>query len=243
VIFTSLDITERKNAELQVEKERNRAELYLDLLSHDLGNIHQGIISWVKLCTLHEDDPDFMKMSWENVSELSRKSIQLTRNIKLISRLNEREPEMERIDLKESIERSIERAMSIDPSKNAVVDHNLPEKPIPIMAEPLIDEVFFNIIHNGIKFQENDVWIGIDIDIGDDRIRIQIADRGPGISDEFKEMIFERTKMGSKHKHMGIGLSLVKELVSRYDGTIKVEDRIDGKTSHGSCFIMVFPRA
>lgn len=244
VIFTALDITERLEAKSMLEDERNRAELYLDLLSHDLGNIHQGILSWVGLCDTHSDDREFAGMCWEKITELAKKSIMLTKNIKLISRLKERKPEFESFVISESLERSLERAKSLDPSKKVDVEMTTPEGEINVMAEPLIDEVFFNIIHNGIKFQEGtDAWMGIDVTPGKDTVMVRISDKGPGISDEFKELIFDRTKMGSKHKHMGIGLALVKELMNRYGGSIHVEDRIPGELDKGSTFVIEFPLA
>lgn len=244
VIFTALDITERLQIKRMLEDERNRAELYLDLLSHDLGNIHQGMLSWVGLCFTHSGDKDFTGMCWEKIEELARKSIMLTKNIKLISRLKEGEPKLEGMDLNKSLLRSLERARNLDPNKNVKVETDLIEGSLKIKAEHLLDEIFFNIIHNGIKFQEgSNAWIGISESVKDGRVNIRISDKGPGISDQFKDLIFQRIKMGSEHKHMGIGLTLVKELINRYGGSIHVVDRIEGNMDQGTSFIIEFPIA
>jgi signal transduction histidine kinase len=210
----------------------------------DLGNIHQGILSWVGLCDAHSDDIEFAGMCWEKISELAKKSIMLTKNIKLISRLKERKPDFEKYSIPKSLERSIERAGNLDPSKTVEVEMSVSGGEMTVMAESLLDEVFFNIIHNGIKFQEGkDAWIGIDLVSGKNTSMVRISDKGPGIPDEFKELIFDRTKMGSQHKHMGIGLALVKELVNRYGGSIHVEDRVTGELEKGSTFVIQFPLA
>ena len=100
------------------------------------------------------------------------------------------------------------------------------------------------------KKYTNDPLINIDIHISEERdkekdyCKFQFKDNGIGIPDSRKEIIFQEGNRKDKSvKGMGIGLSLVKKIIERYDGKIWVEDRIHGDYSKGSNFILLIPLA
>ena len=70
---------------------------------------------------------------------------------------------------------------------------------------------------------------------------LQVADQGCGISDDQKNLIFDRfyqaDKARSSKSHFGLGLSIAKELVCLHKGTITVTDNPKG----GSCFSIILP--
>jgi signal transduction histidine kinase len=72
-------------------------------------------------------------------------------------------------------------------------------------------------------------------------VRIEISDRGPGIPDTMKKDLFKRYGIKSQKTRTGLGLSIVKALVDRYNGSIMVSDRISGKPEEGVKFIIWIP--
>lgn len=108
-----------------------------------------------------------------------------------------------------------------------------------------LSQVIVNIVANGIDAICGDgdrAPTGAAIDIrasGDgDRVRIVIADNGPGIEPAARDHIFEpffTTKpVGSG---LGLGLSIVDSLVRDLNGTVRVEERPGG----GACFVIELP--
>ena len=69
------------------------------------------------------------------------------------------------------------------------------------------------------------------------KIKIQVADNGIGISDEFKDKIFE-PKFTTKTSGMGLGLGMVKNIVENYNGTIS----FTSKEGRGTVFTVKFPK-
>jgi hypothetical protein len=69
----------------------------------------------------------------------------------------------------------------------------------------------------------------------EDRVRIEIEDRGPGIPDKLKPLVFNRMGFfdGSKGGR-GLGLTLVHAIIEGVGGNIRVEDRVEGKSSLGT---------
>jgi signal transduction histidine kinase len=76
--------------------------------------------------------------------------------------------------------------------------------------------------------------------------RVEVRDQGKGIPEERKPLLFKRfenldTAMAAESH--GLGLSVVKALVDRYQGKVWVEDRVKGDSSKGSTFVILLPMA
>jgi signal transduction histidine kinase len=132
------------------------------------------------------------------------------------------------------------------PSKSINMKIRTNDESCRVMAEPILEELFFNLIHNGVKFQKTDnAKIKIDIvsspDLG--LVRIDFSDHGPGIPADLKGAIFERFVKAGRSSQSGIGLSLVKALSERYNGKVKVLDRVKNKPEKGTTIRVYLPLA
>ena len=67
-------------------------------------------------------------------------------------------------------------------------------------------------------------------------VRIEVADNGPGISDEDKTHLFE-PYFSTKKAGMGLGLTIVSTIVADHNGTIQVQDN----QPHGAKFVIELP--
>ncbi len=138
---------------------------------------------------------------------------------------------MEPIDIGEALESAIERAEGLiaGHSLDVALDPDMP------MAEGdflLLEQVFFNVIDNAVKFASP----GSPIEIGagcDDRfVWIDISDRGPGIPDEALETIFDkfaRIQGGAGSRPgTGLGLTVCRGFLRAMGGAISAANRNDG---------------
>lgn len=143
------------------------------------------------------------------------------------------------------ISNSCEEVKDIFSIQDIQIELDFPEEKIYVNSEPILEEVFFNIIHNGVKVQSNGivrVEVAVKLTGKDDQtVRIEIMDHGIGILDHLKNQVFERFKQDEDLSHTGIGLSLVRELIERYNGKVWVEDRVKGNYKKGSKFIIDLP--
>jgi signal transduction histidine kinase len=72
---------------------------------------------------------------------------------------------------------------------------------------------------------------------------ISVVDRGRGIPDDRKGVVFERFATGvTGVKGFGLGLSIVSAIVQKFGGRIWVEDRIKGDASKGTVFKIMLPK-
>ncbi len=104
-------------------------------------------------------------------------------------------------------------------------------------------QVLMNVINNAIKHHDNENGnIHVFVQHLGGRISISVQDDGPGIEPKFQNQIFELFNMLTSHDEVegsGLGLALVRKLVSRYEGSISVQSDPDKKT--GTLFIFDWP--
>ena len=120
---------------------------------------------------------------------------------------------------------------------------NWPGGELKVTAEPLLQEAFFNIYHNALKYQKEET-VTVETSVEEEengRVTICISDLGPGIPDDRKDTIFDRVKEPMKRQHTGLGMAIVKALVERYSGSVQVRDRVPDEHKEGTSFVISLP--
>ena len=119
--------------------------------------------------------------------------------------------------------------------------------PFCVKANRYLRNVFENVLINAVKHNENEhVRITVNISRIEREegsfLRFEFKDNGMGIPDEKKRRIFEKGANNVENlRGLGLGLSLVKKLTEMFGGRIWVEDKVRGKPSRGSNFIIQLP--
>ncbi len=102
-----------------------------------------------------------------------------------------------------------------------------------------LKQVFINLISNGIKFTNSSGTVWINISSNADSVIIEIKDNGIGIKKEDLPYVFERMYRGDKSRHKiegsGIGLTLVKKILTLHSATIDVESKENKGTTFTVC--------
>ncbi|MCU0438062.1 MAG: HAMP domain-containing histidine kinase [Raineya sp.] len=105
-----------------------------------------------------------------------------------------------------------------------------------------ISNIISNLLDNAIKYSKNNIDIAVNTENKNNQLIIKISDKGIGISKENQAMVFDkfyRVPQGNTHdvKGFGLGLSYVKDIVEKHQGSISLESKL-GK---GSTFIVILP--
>ncbi len=104
--------------------------------------------------------------------------------------------------------------------------------------EPMMRHVWDNLISNAVKFSPRDGMIRIRMAKMQGKVYISIEDQGPGLSEDAQKHIFDKFyQADSSHKQEGngLGLALVKRILTIENGQIKAENRLGG----GCCFTVI----
>ncbi len=148
------------------------------------------------------------------------------------------------VNLNELIVDSADHFRRLALDKGVKLQYQLPKKEINIYvdAEKTV-QIINNLIDNALKFTEEKGEVKVRVDILEDKARVAVFDTGVGIIKEDLPKLFNRfvqvSKVsGAEKKGVGLGLSIVKELVHKHGGEIWVESKL----GVGSRFYFTLPR-
>ncbi|MCM2466630.1 PAS domain S-box protein [Methanoculleus oceani] len=233
-VVTFTDITGRKQAEEAILAANEEANLYLDIMVHDINNANTIALGYSDI--LGEDLEGKNRDMMQKIRSAVSQSIEIIQNVSTIRRLRPPTPPLKPVDLDAAIRAEIRQ--------HPETDIRYAGRSVAVLADDLLPEVFTNLVGNSIKFGEPDVTIEIRVEERDGEVLVSIEDTGPGIPDATKAILFSRFRKGKSSKSgKGLGLYIVRMLVTRYGGRIWVEDRVPGATDAGAAFRFTLKKA
>ncbi len=241
-----LDITQRKRAERELTQAKELAEFFLDLITHDISNINQGIRGFGEILRADVEAPPDKRKRYSNriLAQVDRSNALIT-NIKKISALRWAWSEVPEgtVDLEEAVRQAIGIAMGSFPGRRVEIDLRNLVGPFETRADYLATELFYNLIHNAIKYTPGQTATA-DVEITrlpSGSALVTVSDHGPGIPDEAKETLFTRIAPDRKAQmpsgyHSGTGLTLVRLISERFGWKVWAENRVRGDFKQGTNF-------
>ncbi len=137
------------------------------------------------------------------------------------------------VDLNQLIEDVVYELESKAQEKNIKVDLSLDDVVIK-GDDALLERAIYNLIDNAIKYSANNLTVDCSLKASFDTVEFTLADNGVGILESDKEKIFEPFYRAENAKEVafgnGIGLSVVKQIIEKHNGKIKVLDNENGGT-------------
>ena len=107
-------------------------------------------------------------------------------------------------------------------------------------SKELLGEVWNNLLENAIKFSHNNGVIRVKLESGFDNVKVIFEDNGIGMSLETQMHIYDRFYRGKEaqeHQGSGLGMPMVKNIVTKHGGNIELFSEIE----KGSKFIVTLP--
>ncbi len=219
---------------VDLQESTERANLYLDVLTHDINNMTNTASLYADLL-LEELDGEPREYT-EKMQRSLRKSTQIIKNVNTIRQIHEEETALVPVALDEVIQAEIGHHPDI---RIRCVGTSAT-----VLADGLLSEIFTNLIGNAAKFGGPDVEIAIRVEENGDEARVTVEDTGPGIPDAMKGQLFSRFTRGDGEKSgRGLGLYICRMLVERYGGRIWVEDRVPGHPERGAAIRFTLRKA
>ncbi|MCK5152299.1 MAG: PAS domain S-box protein, partial [Candidatus Thorarchaeota archaeon] len=243
--LTAVQITRRKRAEETLRQESERANLYFELMTSDLNIILQSVLFAIEDLKLSLQMSE-REMALVNDSSWNlRRAARLIVNMGVLLSLGRTSPESNEVNLRAHIRRAAIEVERDFEGKNLQFESNMPEEGYDVKGHAFLHNVFFNILHNAMTYDDKDpVEISVNAELQDfDReVKVEFEDHGTGIPDEQKQLIFRRTPdADSSVIGKGLGLTVADRYISHLGGRIWVEDRVKGDSSLGSKFVVVLP--
>lgn len=225
-IGTLRDVTEKKQ---MLRESFEELEHFAYVASHDLKGPLKGIntlASWIQKDlgdTLAGEPAENLKLLRERVKRMET----LLEDILTYSRASRADIKPERVNLNIVMEELID-LLSIPEGFKVKVTNKLPTVMAP---KGSFEQIFSNLINNAIKHHDrNRGTITISSKSAGDMWKISVADDGPGIVLKYQEKIFKMFQTLESRDDVegsGLGLSIVKRLVTKQGGNIQVDSQGD----------------
>ncbi|MFD1635155.1 ATP-binding protein [Haloplanus ruber] len=224
ILSVARDISERRASERELERTRDQLRALNRVLRHDIRNDMQIVLGLAELLDEHVDEAgrdslDTIVTTGEHVVELTRSSRELARTV-----AGETELPLEPVSLSEAIHAELDRRQEAFADATLTIEGEIPD--VTVQANDLLASVFRNLLNNAVQHSDRDepsVTVSADLLRGDPRVRVRVADDGPGIPPELDGNVFGKGEKGLDSTGTGLGLYLVESLVDHYGGDVWIE--------------------
>ncbi len=238
-----------KLARSQAEQASKQKDEFLATLSHELRTPLNAILGWAQVLRRNSDNlGKIHKQGIEIIERNTRLQTQLIEDLLDMSRITSGKMQL---DVQTIMPTTFVQAAidTVQPAADAkgirlirIIDHSAG----PVSGDPgRLQQVLWNLLSNAIKFTPKEGRVSVLLERVNSHIEISVADSGIGIKPEFQSQVFDRFQQGDasitrQHGGLGLGLSIVKNLVELHGGSVQVHSPGENK---GSTFSVHLPLA
>jgi signal transduction histidine kinase/DNA-binding response OmpR family regulator len=229
-------------------QEANRLkEEFLATLSHELRTPLQAVLSWSRILRMDRIDRASFHRGLEVIERSAKAQTQMIDALLDVSRITSGKVSLEQraVPLRDLLRSGIDAARADALAKGVAIHSPEGEDEAVVRGDPnRLEQVIANLLSNAIKFTPEGGVVTVGLDRREDSAEIRISDTGEGICREFLPHVFERFRQGDssstrRHGGLGIGLSVVRQLVELHGGRVRAESAGEGL---GSSFFVQLPR-
>ncbi len=237
----------REQAVAALREADRRKDEFLAMLAHELRNPLAPLRNAVSLLsrTLPEETPQrrAVDMSDRQVRRLTR----LVDDLLDVSRITQGKIVLHRqpIAIGDAVSDAADAIRPAIEQRRQRLTVRLPTSAPVVSADAVrLAQVFENLLSNASKYTDPGGAIDVEVEDGPGEVRVRVRDTGIGLPPDQLERVFELfTQVDSSRSRaqggLGIGLSLVRQLVELHGGTVAVTSDGPGR---GACFVVTLPR-
>lgn len=233
-------------AKKEAESANRSKDEFLSIVSHELRTPLNAILGWIKVLETASNNPEMLKRGLSVIRNNAKIQTNLIDDILDVSRMISGKMRLqiyENTDINKVISKAIDSVAPAMIKKKICIAKNIKDMP-KISADPeRLQQVFWNLLNNAVKFTPSGGTIGISAKAKESHIEICVKDTGQGIREDFLPFVFGRFEQNDvsksrRHGGLGLGLAITKHLVELHGGTIRAESEGEGK---GAIFTVDLP--
>ena len=248
-VVTFIDITERRQAEEEIQEGVRRREQFLAMLSHELRNPLSAILSATRIiATTSGWGNDACQEAGRVVERQANHMARLLDDLLDVSRITHGRivlrPEL--LDLRETAQSAIEALRPLMAEHDTRLTIDIGSEPLLVNGDRArLQQIQANLLSNASKYTPRGGNVHFELRREGDRAVIRVADNGRGIEPDLLPRIFDLFVQGEqsiarREGGLGIGLTLLRSLAELHNGEVTVHS--DGR-DRGSEFKVILPLA
>ncbi len=219
---------------------------FLATLSHELRTPLNAIQGWTQLLRKRKSKPEDIERGLETIERNARVQTQIVNDLLDMSRIisGKVHLEVQQLQLQDIVTYAIESVRQSAQAKDIRIQPVLDSRTAIVRGDPgRLQQVLWNLLSNAIKFTPKGGRIQVVLERVNSHAEICIEDTGIGIRADFLPYIFDRFRQADatttrRFGGLGLGLSIVKNLVELHGGSVRVKSAGENQ---GSSFIVSLP--
>lgn len=244
----ALRLAEAKQRSLfdEVAKSNRNLSQFLAVLAHELRNPLAPILTGLEIMRMRADNAETVGNVRGIIERQVRQLSHLINDLLDIARVTNGKVDIRKapVDLKSIVSNAVETSLPLIEKGHHEFSLKLHAAPLPVNADAArIAQVVGNLLTNAAKYTPQGGTIKLTVEKDGDNAVIAVTDSGIGIPAEALESVFDMfSQVGRNMDHaqggLGIGLSLVRQLVDLHEGTVRA---ISAGPGQGSTFVVRLP--
>ncbi|HSF39331.1 MAG TPA: ATP-binding protein, partial [Thermoanaerobaculia bacterium] len=232
-----------------LETDRRKDE-FLAMLAHELRNPLSPILNALEILRLRGEDPAARERALILARRQARHMARLVDDLLDVSRITRGKIELrkERVELGALVAHAIESSRSLLEIRGHELAVSLPDEPVWMEADPArMEQVLANLLNNAAKYTDpgGKVWVLVERPESSEAV-IRVKDTGAGIPRDMLGKVFDLfsqvdRSLDRSQGGLGIGLTLVRSLVSLHGGSVRAVSEGPGQGSELVVRLPVLP--
>ena len=235
-----------QDARAEAEAASRMKDQFLATLSHELRTPLNAIVGWSRLLRSGKLDEEDVKQGLDAIDRNTKIQAQLIEDLLDISRIisGTLRLDIQQVSLPEVIDAALATVMPAADAKGVRILKMFDSLAGPVTGDPArLQQVVWNLLSNAVKFTPNGGRIHVLLERVNSHVEITVTDTGIGIKPEFLSFVFDRFRQADasttrRHGGLGLGLSIVKQLVEMHGGTVRAKSPGENQ---GSTFTVSLP--
>jgi PAS domain S-box-containing protein len=244
----NLDISRLKQTEEALREADRRKDEFLATLAHELRNPLAPVRHATKILDLPAANETQRRWARDVIARQVQHMALLLDDLLDVSRITRGRLELKRdyVELDKLVSTAVETAAPLIEAKNHVFKTQLPDEPVGLNVDPLrMAQALSNLLTNAAKYTDTGGHIEVSARLVEGGVTITVTDTGIGLTDAMLLRIFEMFSQVESAKErsqggLGIGLALVKGLVTLHGGKVEA---VSGGLGQGSSFTIRLPES
>jgi PAS domain S-box-containing protein len=239
-------LTAERAARSEIERVARVKDEFLATLSHELRTPLNAIVGWAQVLQHGNPDRETIAHGIEVIARNAHAQSQLIKDLLDMSRIvsGKLRLEIEDLDLNRVAAAAVDSIRPATDAKGLRLTLHLAPTPLMLKGDTnRLQQVVWNLLNNAVKFTPAGGQVEVAATIEGEHAVLSVSDDGQGIGPEFMPHLFDRFSQADgsaarKHGGMGLGLSIVKQLVEMHGGGVSAESAGAGQ---GTRFKVVLP--
>ena len=239
-------LVSEKLARSEAERANRLKDDFLATISHELRNPLNAILGWAHMMRVGKLTAANAERAVETIYRNAKSQAQLVADLLDVSRIisGKLRLDVRPVDLINIVNAALDSIRPAVDAKGIRLQTMIDPAAGPISGDAdRLQQIVWNLLTNAVKFTPKGGRIQVKVQRVDSHVEIVVSDSGVGISKEFLPYVFDRFRQADAsitrvHGGLGLGLSIVHQLVDLHGGSVSVQSEGEGK---GATFTITLP--